>query len=357
MRPRPTPLFASPLLGLLLFAFPMACGGGGGGGGASDVVACKSSSRDNGAPQQTTCFGTTIVASETNDYEFFSAITLPPVTVKAKSDLSFSWSGVTRDFLGHALTPASDLDIIGLMLWGLPLADLEANLNADQLYGSDLVVSPPPTVNLMGATSATLLGFSVNNVEPITQADVDTYFDPAMFPSSTFSYMVALQTGTDLGRNIRMMQSFRLDPDATATAVEITNASTKLECEVNLRSLAMTGVTAGTAALNIDWGNMHTNGLGATFSPTQITRAIVGHYTQSPEELEAKFLDLELIASEYYAADIDSGTALDFTMLKTASGDPFPGIDESGTWLLGLVCGNCRNPAPWYMTILKPCTM
>jgi len=24
--------------------------------------------------------------------------------------------------------------------------------------------------------------------------------------------------------------------------------------------------------------------------------------------------------------------------------------------VVGLICGNCRNPAPWYLTILKPCT-
>ena len=33
----------------------------------------------------------------------------------------------------------------------------------------------------------------------------------------------------------------------------------------------------------------------------------------------------------------------------------FPVMVVNGTWLLGLTCGNCRNPAPWYMTILKPC--
>jgi hypothetical protein len=39
------------------------------------------------------------------------------------------------------------------------------------------------------------------------------------------------------------------------------------------------------------------------------------------------------------------------------NGAGFPGIDDTGTWLVGLICGNCRNPAPWYMTILKPCSM
>jgi len=38
------------------------------------------------------------------------------------------------------------------------------------------------------------------------------------------------------------------------------------------------------------------------------------------------------------------------------SGQPFTGIDDTGTWVLALSCGDCRNPAPWYLTILEPCS-
>ena len=39
----------------------------------------------------------------------------------------------------------------------------------------------------------------------------------------------------------------------------------------------------------------------------------------------------------------------------TEAGQAFPGIDATGTWLLGLECGNCGIPAPWYLTVLKAC--
>ena len=42
--------------------------------------------------------------------------------------------------------------------------------------------------------------------------------------------------------------------------------------------------------------------------------------------------------------------------LKDKNGASFAGIDGTGTWMVALVCGNCRNPAPLYMTILKPCS-
>ena len=45
-----------------------------------------------------TCNGASIIAKETNDYSFSSTITLPPVTVKPMSNLTFDWSGVSKDF-------------------------------------------------------------------------------------------------------------------------------------------------------------------------------------------------------------------------------------------------------------------
>jgi hypothetical protein len=35
-------------------------------------------------------------------------------------------------------------------------------------------------------------------------------------------------------------------------------------------------------------------------------------------------------------------------------GNSFPGVDSNGTWLVALLCTNCRNPAPYYLTVLEP---
>jgi hypothetical protein len=181
-----------------------------------------------------------------------------------------------------------------------------------------------------------------------------------MYPSSNFSYLVALQTGTELGRGIRVIQAFQLDATSTNTTVSLTNASTMLTYHADLHSLHPTGVPASTAALTLDWGPpqsmLMTNALGAAFTPTEITSALVGHYTQTPAELETRFLDLEMIATDLYTAPVDIGTTLDFTTLKNSAGGSFPGVTADGTWLVGLQCGNCRNPAPWYLTVLQTCT-
>jgi hypothetical protein len=185
----------------------------------------------------------------------------------------------------------------------------------------------------------------------------DIYFDAAEYTPATTTFLVGVQAGSDLGRDIRMLQAFNLDASSSVTSVAITNTSTQLSYNANLHSLTITGVPGGTAALTLDWAQMKTNAMGRTFTEGYVTSAIVGHYTQTPAQLEGDFLDLDRIAAATYRADIQSGSVLDFTMLKDEHGASFPGIDDSGTWMVGLICGNCRNPAPWYMTILKPCSM
>jgi hypothetical protein len=310
-------------------------------------------------PQPTMCFGANVVANEKNNYKFSSNITLPPVKVAQMSNLKFDWGGLSKDFLGRPLDPTTDLDMALMMIWNLQRATFETALNADELFTADLVVSPPLNLPLAGATSGQLHDFLANGTA-VTPEMFNDYFDVSLYPPTKATFVVAVQTGTDLGRGIRMLQSFELDPASTVTDVALTNMSTKLTFSANLHSHTITGVPPGTPALTLDWSQLKTNAHGDPLEEddlSRITSAIVGHYTQTPAELEAKFLDLDQIAIATYRADILSGSVLDFSTLKDANGATFPGIDATGTWLVGLICGDCRNPAPWYMTILKPCMM
>jgi hypothetical protein len=309
-----------------------------------------------GSQQGDTCLGSSVVADERNNYSFSSTITLPPATVKAQSNLRFGWSALTKDFTGHSLSATADVNTVSVLIWQIPLATLEEKLNLDALDQSDLLVVPPPyTAPQAGATSAMLYDFTLNGT-PVTPTQYNAYLDPAKYPASGYSYVVAAATGTELGRGIRMLQAFNLDPRATSTLVDVSDDSTRLTYSADLHSLAVTGVPAGTPAITLDWSMMKTNALGTEFKEGYVTSAIVGHFTQTPAELEMQFLDLEVIADTLYRADIPAGSVLDFTTLVDGNGTSFPGVDATGTWLVGLVCGVCRNPAPWYLTILRPCS-
>ena len=342
------------LLALSLAISTFGCGGGDDGGGGA-TTGCTSMPVTT-TPQPMECKSATVVANEASNYRFSSEIRLPPTTVKSMTNLKFDWGAVTRDFQGHPVSPMNDIDTMVLFLWRLPLAELESKLNADTLFQSDLEVSPPPSwPNTANATTLNLYDFTVNGTA-VTPDMFNMFFDPALYPPSTFTYMVGAQTGTELGQGSRMLQTFNLDASSSSTTVALKNESTRLTCAVSLRNLTITGVPGETPNLMLDWGQMQTNAMGAEFLQGAITRAVVGHYSETPEQLESKFLDLELIAQKYYTAEVTQGSVLDFTTLRDSTGAAFPGVDGTGTWMVGLFCGNCRNPAPWYMTVLKPCS-
>ena len=166
------------------------------------------------------------------------------------------------------------------------------------------------------------------------------YLDATTYTPANSTFVLAAQTGTSMiGSGIRMLQSFELDPSSTNTTVTMTNSSTTLTYTADMHSLHPTGVPVGTAALTLDWTTLATNGLGVTLSDnasagtvprTNIGSAIVGHYTQTPSQLESQFLDLQTIADDLYTADIPFGTTLDFTTLMDDTGNRFTGVDSTG---------------------------
>ncbi len=332
-------LFLVPFLAL---AAPACSGGGGGGNGGS-----------GGGGGSGTCSGTTLMASTAHDYGFTSTLTFPPVKVKPMTNLTFDWGSVTTDFLGHDIDPKKDLNTILVLMWKLTLPDLQTKLNADSLQQRDLVTLPLQYATDGNNTSAKLLDFT-NSGNP-DATTILSFLDATQYDPTKFTYTLMAATGNTLGEGTKMIQSFQVDPSSSNTAVTMTTDSTQLTYTADLHSLTPTEIPAGQAGITLDWSQMTKNALGNDFVVSNITRALVGHYTQTPTEIESQFLDIELIATKLYQGDIGTGTSVNFSSLKTDGGESFQGIDDTGTWMVALQCGGCRNPAPWYLTILKPC--
>jgi hypothetical protein len=327
-------------------------GGSGGtpaaGSGGSAAGTAGTGGGSGGAPA---CGASPIMAKAVNNYEFSSTLTLPPVSVKPDSELTFEWGGLTKDFMGHDLV----MTTVNVMLWQLPLAELETKMNSDDLDARD-AVTPIKQDITPEITSADLFDFVTVADEPLTSEQILPFFDIETNPPDMNTYTVILSDG-DLSANgdARMMQSFVLDAESDNTTVTLTDDSTGLEYETDLEALEPTLVMPGSAAVTIDWGDMEVTSMGTEFLPNQITEARIAHYTETPAELEEQFLDLELIAAETYETVVESGVSISLDKFKNEAGATFPGITSDGTWILALICGSCRNPAPWYMTILKPC--
>jgi hypothetical protein len=322
-----------------------------GGSGGSGVSGSSTSGTGGGGP----ACNSAIIANEVNNYHFQSTLTLPPILVKPEAELTIEWGGLTKDFMGHDLNPMTGIDTANVMLWKMGEAELQVKLNADQLTQREAEI--PIKFNTMNtATTAMLFDFLTVADEPLEESQILPYLSVENYPPAENTYTAILAVG-DLasGGDARMLQAFKLDPTSTNTVVTLTNTSTTLDYTADLHTLTPTQVPSGTNAISIDWTNMLTTSLGTEFLPAQITEARIARYDETPAELEANFLDLELDDEETYEAAVPMGTTITLDKFKSESGATFAGINGSGTWVLALICGSCRNPAPWYMTILKSC--
>jgi hypothetical protein len=309
----------------------------------------------NGSPMS--CSNSTMIdATQDHGYTFMSTLKLEPISVKPQTILHFKWGSVTHDFIGHPVDAKKDLTTILMFLWRLNRDDLQTKLNNDELRGTDIVAGAPLTLpSDCNNTEADLTAFKIGGGMDITVDMLMERLNPSMYPPDKFTYTLMAQTGSELGRGVRMIQAFKLDESSSNTTVELTNDSTGLDFKADIHSAKTTDISSGDACVKLSWENLPKNALGVDFDNTSITEVMVGHYNESPSELEgSKFLDLDRIAKDLYRGNIDSGYVADFSKLKNSSGDYFKGIDNTGTWLVALICGNCRNPAPLYLSVLKP---
>jgi hypothetical protein len=167
---------------------------------------------------------------------------------------------------------------------------------------------------------------------------------------------VLVQDVTDPAQGVRMVQALQLDPESLTTDVVITNDSATFTFSTDLTGLNPVQLPVGSAEIIVDWSTMTVTALGSPWEARSIDEVMVGHYSLTSAELTEQFLDLEQWADELYRGPVEAGNSLSLeTLQEETSGQKFAGIDDTGTWILALNCGSCSNPAPWFLTVLRPC--
>lgn len=309
-----------------------------------------------------------LLAQSEHNYRFSSELELSLTSVAPNSDLSFDWSALTADFLGHQVDPLADIDTVAVILWALTPEEVKAKLNADELgassskgavaiYTENLVTSgsthAAPTTSPEEQPKSE--DFSVVGGGELPHAELLARFDPTQWDPALHSYTVMAMEGGQLGQGVKMVHAFQLDPNSTNTEIVVTPQSTVLSYETSLTELMPVKMPVGVNNVLVDWSQMEMNALGRPFLQRSVDQVLVAKYTQTPAELEQEFLDLELIAQETYRGEVAAGEEMALTGLANDAGQPFTGITADGTWILALMCGRCGNPAPWYLTVLTPC--
>ena len=340
---------------LLLSPMPMAgCGGveqapDNGAGGQGDPVC--------GLPMDAEGY-LVLTATQERNYAFSSTLAINETPVAARSNLTFDWSAVSTDLLGHEVDPLAGIDMVSVFVWNLGFAELVRKMNAEEVrqmdYDANVILETNNAV-----TSSALFDFEFIGGGEVTPEMMMDFLDPAMAPPENYSYTVVVQSGTTLGKGFRMVQGFRPDSASTNTQITLTPDSVALEYEADLTSLQPVQVPTGEPFIVIDWDDLHgqPNALGGVFGAYQVHEVMVAKYSLEVTELEDRFLDLELIADKLYRGNVEAGTSFSLAQTATEAGELFQGIDDTGTWLVALRCLGieCLNPAPKFLTLLQPC--
>jgi hypothetical protein len=317
----------------------------------------KPQSRDPTCRNEPTAFS---ITDDTN-YTFTSTVAVEMATLKSATDLRFDWSALTQDFFGKSMDPAADIDMVLISLWNLTPQALSESVARDQLERNAsegaIMTYPDGSYTSQNLLSFGLLGNPLPDENEIWKR-FDTSHPEFEYPQDQYTFLMTASSGTSPGKGSRMLGFFNIDPSSDVTELALTNDSTNLDYTVDLERMKPVMVPTGQPSLTIDWNDMSVNALGNQYLANQITQARVAHFaTTSLGELEAGFLNLEELTERSWSGEVSAGTSIDLGLLTDETGAPFPGIDDSGTWLVALFCtaGDCNNPAPWSLTVLSPC--
>ena len=292
--------------------------------------------------------------TEADNYYFESNINVTPSVVKPNENLTIRWDGLTTDLFGRQINPMTDIDLVLVSLWERDQTTLANEINKDILEmnannGAVWVL----TEKQMTQTQLFDMGIMGSPTEP---DKLLPYFNNAPpYNPATWTHLIMAQTGTAPGSNARMLGFFTLG-DEGSTEISLTPQSSVLTYNTNIRNQNWLAVPMNNPNLIIDYENIKVNVAGNKFVPTKISRIAVGHYLMNSCEIENNFLYLEDIADAWYEKELaEVTTSFSLAQLTDSAGVPFPGVDNTGLWIVALRCDSCANSAPWFLTVLHAC--
>lgn len=308
-----------------------------------------------------------VVLTDANNYAFTSSLNIKSIQVRGGSplvDIDFDWGSLTKDFMGHALNPLIDIEMALISIWNASQAEMKQMLDNDALemdtFHGAIMAYPKDEFTSENLVDFTLYGTPIEAPDDVQMRDNYFNSDDSAYNPDEWTHMFLVQTNSDRpGNDISMIQFFTLDSNSNNTVVSMTDDSSTLDWDVDLRSLARIPVAQNNAAININWEYMFQNAMGREFVPTMINRVVVAHYSMSVCDLETQFLDVESVHDRWYEGTMENvGVEFNLSSLIDGAGNPFPGItNDGGLWIVALFCNEdkCSNPAPLFLSILQPC--
>ncbi len=293
-------------------------------------MACDKSLQDTGL-DFASCSACSLI--DPQNYGLDSEISAETWKLPAKTDVSVDWSELTLDMSGQSMVP-EDVDRVVLVAFkDLTPAQIADGLAHDTLSQSDaalFMLCQPDGTNRCALSDFSILG-STLDIEEVFLADTGTW-------------LVALTTQGQLGsRSMTFLQASTHADDELAV---VENGSASLDIDVDLHSLQPLWLQEGVVP-TVEWEALTRDGLGNTMQLSTLDELVVIQSPFTVKEAELRVLELESAAVQSWSLDIEGRDA---DLADLVGDTPFTGVDEVGTWWLGLRCSTCNHPAPRFLT-------
>lgn len=327
------------------------------------IAGCGSNDNTGNAPPPLTS-GPTATVTAANNFSSTSTLTIPPVSVPPGADLNVCWSTLTTDIQGHTVDPKKDINDVSFIHVVSSSAQDTANLLNDGALDPKTNINGDWEKQFPTGTDDTCVHLS--DLVTVPEGPSAPPLDPKndFKTDNTVTDLMVFASGTAIGYGARTMVILQPDPSATTTDVTIDNSTA---------TLAYSG-TFGTplpiakdGSERVDWSGVAKGGAGQTIGRHDVDSILIGFYKDmQPSDLQTHFLNLAQPDNTdpgsptlSWELAVDPGTQN--VSLVGAKGrgteSAFASFDsqgDTGTWLMGMFCSNCQNPAPVIVTLLDP---
>lgn len=319
------------------------------------LVACQSTDAKNDGGGKVKG---NIVIRDQNNYQATSTLTIPRRQTAPQADLTICWSAMTLDFLCHDVAPATDINSLTfLQVLNLSESDVEQRLGTGESFASDQVHWSYRTSQAPGSMCTTLSKFADDPTTDPPKSPVVPAQDYTV--ASNKIYMLLFATGTRVGAGSKSMLFLEPTEGSTVTSVDAeADSCSILDFKADITTPWPVSAPAAGPTWVLDWSQLTKDGLGNELLFPTIDRLQLGYYENyTVAELQAKFLDLDRIATLFYELPIvDGAKYADLTAATTTQdGVNFAGFTQTqGVWAVALRCSSCSVPAPIAVAILSP---
>lgn len=283
--------------------------------------------------------------TDANNYRYTSALDISTQEVRLARDAAVDWSALTTDLLGHPMDAAADADLVWLLSFPhLSHEQLAEKLVEEDLDQEDVGVFATFDNSESAVTSAYLSEFFVLNNPFLPE---EYFIDPEA------TWLIRVTTGTFSEAENRMLQFVSPTEASDGDRIVVTDDSTALQLEVDLRSLDAFAITEQ-EAYSIDWSALTVHANGTTLDLDDLDELMIARYDdRALGDLEADFVNIDRTADAIYTADVFGLDRTPLSAAVDASGAAFSAFGADSLWLLALRCSSCLNPAPPFLTVVE----